>query len=223
MAFNEAASLAVVVLEIVSVLDKAGQPFEIVIVDDGSTDGTGAIADQLAKEIPHVRVIHHETNRGLGGVYRSGFAQARGDYVTFFPADGQFPAEIIEQFLPLMEDVDMVLGYLPERKGSLVARGLSAVERALYRLLLGPLPKFQGVLMFRRALLDELMLKSSGRGWAVLMELIIRASRRGYRIVSVPTQVRPRISGRSKVNNLPTIWANLQQLITLRHHLSDTR
>jgi len=222
MAFNELDSIERVVREIESVLTNLGCS-EIVIVDDGSTDGTGAVADRLAEEIPQVRVIHHETNRGLGEVYRTGFVQARGEYVTFFPADGQFPATIIEQFLPLMEDADMVLGYLPKRKGSLLARGLSLMEKVLYRLLFGPLPRFQGVLMFRRALLDNVELKSTGRGWAVLMEFIIRISRDGYRIVTVPTEVRPRLSGRSKVNNLRTIWANLKQVIILRRCLSRER
>jgi hypothetical protein len=86
-------------------------------------------------------------------------------------------------------------------------------------LLFGSLPRFQGVLMFRRSLLDELELKSTGRGWTVLMELIIRASRGGYRLVSVPTEMRPRMSGKSKVNNLRTIWANLKQVFALRRHL----
>jgi len=222
MAFNELDSIERVVREIESVLTNLGCS-EIVIIDDGSTDGTGAVADRLAEEIPQVRVIHHETNRGLGEVYRTGFVQARGEYVTFFPADGQFPATIIEQFLPLMEDADMVLGYLPKRKGSLLARGLSLMEKVLYRLLFGPLPRFQGVLMFRRALLDNVELKSTGRGWAVLMEFIIRISRDGYRIVTVPTEVCPRLSGRSKVNNLRTIWANLKQVIILRRCLSRER
>lgn len=75
--------------------------------------------------------------------------------------------------------------------------------------------------MFRRTLRDELELKSTGRGWAVLMELIIRASSGGYRLVSVPTELRPRMSGESKVNNLFTIWANLSEICALCCHLSD--
>ncbi len=218
MAFNEANSLKTVVREIDSVLNELERPYEVVIVDDGSSDGTEVIADQLAKKIARVRVVHHEVNQGLGGVYRTGFAQVRGDFITFFPADGQMPANIIKQFVPLMDNKDVVLGYLP-KQDSILAKTLSFAERVLYTLLFGRLPKFKGVFMVRRALLDELELKSTGRGWAVVVELFIRASRGGYRLMSVPTEIRPRMSGESKVNNFHTIWANLKQMFALRFYL----
>ena len=73
--------------------------------------------------------------------------------------------------------------------------------------------------MFRRQMLSEIPLVSDGRGWAVIMELILRASRGSYRLVSVPTEVRPRLSGQSKVNNLRNIVSNLTQLWELRSKL----
>lgn len=219
MAYNEVANLAPVVQEIAAVLATLGCTWEILIIDDGSVDGTGEVAARLQAEVPGVRVLHHLENRGLGGVYRTGFAEARGHWVTFFPADGQFPATIIAQFYPLMADADMVLGYLPQRKRSLLAELLSFVERVLYRIILGPLPKFQGITMFRRDLLDRFTLHSTGRGWAVLMEFILRVARAGYRVKSVPTEIRPRLSGVSKVNNWRTIWANFRQVLALRRYL----
>jgi hypothetical protein len=140
--------------------------------------------------------------------------------VTFFPADGQFPASIINKFVPLMEKSDMVLGYLPEVRRSLLATCLSFMERILFAILFGPLPKFQGIMMFRHSLLGEFELKSRGRGWGVVMEFIIRVKRAGHRITSAPTDYRPRMRGRSKVNNLTTVWANLAEAIALRGHLS---
>ena len=223
MAFNEVASLEAVVREVDATLGELRLASEIVIVDDGSTDGTGVVADRLAEKLSRVQVIHHAENKGLGGVYRTGFTRAQGDLITFLPGDGQFPASIVAAFVSLIGNKDMVLGYLPSRERPFLARTLSAVERMLYRILFGPLPRFQGVLMFRRTLLEELELESTGRGWAVLMELIVRASRGGYRIVCVPTEIRPRTSGRSKVNNLSTVWANLKQVVVLRYHLWGTK
>jgi glycosyltransferase involved in cell wall biosynthesis len=222
MAFDEVANLPIVADEILTVLDRLGKSYEVIIIDDGSTDGTAQIADALARSTTAIRVIHHPTNLGLGGVYRTGFAASRGDFLTFFPADGQFPAGIIEEFASLVENSDLVLGYLPVRNASLVGKLLSWIERALYHGLLGTVPKFQGIMMIRRSILAHLPLSSTGRGWAVVMELLLRASRGGYRIVSVPTSYRGRLSGTSKVNNLRTMWANLIQLIELRRRLPHT-
>lgn len=219
MAFNEVRNLAPVSREIHAELTALGRPFELIIVDDGSSDGTSELADSLARELSCVRVIHHGVNRGLGGVYRTGFSQARGEYITFFPADGQFPAEIITRFADLIPGRDLVLGYIAERRSSLVGTLLSGAERILYRLMLGPMPRFQGIFMCRRAILNEIPLRSAGRGWAVVMELLLRASRGGYRLVSVPTGYRPRMSGTSKVNNWRTASANFRQMLAMRRLL----
>ena len=219
MAYNEAASLKSVADEITEGVRALGIHHELLIIDDGSNDGTGQIADDMARENRLIRVIHHNPNGGLGAVYRTGFSEARGAYLTFFPADGQFPASSIKDLMGAMSDHDMVLGYLPKRPGMFLSRMLSLLERLLYRLLFGPLPAFQGVLMFRRALLKDVRLESQGRGWAVLMELILRTSRSGYRVTSLPTALRPRVAGRSKVNNFRTVWANFIQVIELRRRL----
>jgi dolichol-phosphate mannosyltransferase len=216
MAYNERDNLAPVVHEIHAALARAAPASEVLIVDDGSLDGTSEEADRLALALDGVRVVHHRPNGGLGAVYRTGFAEVRGELVTFFPADGQFPATIIEDFVPRMKDTDFLLGYLPERPDSALARGLSRFEQVLYRVLFGPMPRFQGVFMFRRAVLERFTLRSSGRGWAVVLELMIRASRAGCRMVSTPTPIRPRRSGTSKVRNLRTIVSNLRQVLELR-------
>jgi dolichol-phosphate mannosyltransferase len=219
MAFDEAESLESVVLEIAAACRSLERPWEILIVDDGSRDGTAAVADQLASRQPGVRVVHHPDNLGLGGVYRTGFAESRAALVTFFPADGQFDPALIQRFLERIDAADMVLGYYAAGSRGALGRLLSAVERLLYLLLFGHMPRFRGVLLFRRELLARFPLRSSGRGWVVLMELILRAHRGGCRLVSEPTGLRVRASGASKVQNSRTILANLRQLLALRRVL----
>jgi dolichol-phosphate mannosyltransferase len=165
--------------------------------------------------VPDVRVVHHPSNGGLGAVYRTGFAQARGELISFFPADGQFPASILETFVPAIEGHDLVLGYV-SRRDSRLGRTLSAAERMAYRLLLGPIPRFQGVFLVRREALARVSLRSEGRGWAIVMELLVRATRAGWKMRSLPIPIRPRRSGVSKVHNVRTIWSNLRQVVALR-------
>ena len=94
MAYNEEASLESVVREIGGVLQGEKQSYELLVIDDGSEDNTGSIAEELAQEDSRIRVIRHEPNQGLGAVYRSGFDGAQGDLLTFMPADGQIPAAV---------------------------------------------------------------------------------------------------------------------------------
>ena len=220
MAYDEMGTLEATAREIHDELERvAAASFELLIIDDGSSDGTGAVADRLSQELPGARVVHHAGNQGLGAVYRSAFAEARGDLLTFFPADGQFPASILGRYLDVIGDADMILGTLPERRDAITARALSLAERLLLRVLFGHFPRFQGIVMFRRSLLDGMSLASRGRGWTVLMELILRAERGGARIKTLPITMRPRAAGTSKVNNLRSIVSNLRQVLALRLHL----
>ena len=219
MAFDEAASLETVAGELATTLQGLRIPHQILIVDDGSKDETGAIADRLAAQSPAVDVIHHDTNRGLGGVYRTGLYEADGRFVSFFPADGQFASAALEAFWPLTEEHDLVLGYLPDRRYSMLGAVLSRLERALHWMLFGSTPRFQGVFLLRRELLDAYPLRSSGRGWGIIMEMILRTQRGGFRIISVPTELRPRMAGRSKVQNAGTVWSNFLQVLEVRRLL----
>ncbi len=216
LAYNEERNLASVVREVDGELCNIRGEHEILIVNDGSSDRTGDVAATLQAEIDTVRVITHVKNLGLGGVYRTGFAEAQKDLLTFWPADGQFLPEIIGRFASLMGELDLVLGYLPNPKRGLVGSTLSLGEKALYRILFGRLPRFQGILMLRRSVLDEITLTSTGRGWAVIIEFIIRAYRGNYRVKSIPTDLRPRMDGDSKVVNLKTIASNFIQIVELR-------
>jgi glycosyltransferase involved in cell wall biosynthesis len=216
MAYNECASLDDTVRGLHAAVGALAIPAELLIVDDGSTDGTGELARQLAAELAGVRVTTHPANAGLGAVYRTGFREARGDFLTFFPADGQFPATILADMVLRMPRIDLLLGLIDPAARRPVSRVLSAGERLLYRCILGPLPRFQGVCLIRRALLERHPLLSEGRGWGVLIELIARASRAGCRVEHLHTPLRPRAHGRSKVNNWRTIGANLRQALGLR-------
>lgn len=221
MAYNEAPSLERVVTEIREELIRLGVDYEVVIVNDGSTDGSRELADRLARDVFGVRVVHHPVNLGLGAVYREAFTCGTKELSTAFPADGQFDPAIIGQFARRFDEADMVLGYIPEfrKNRSLPARLFYWAERCLYKILFGSFPDFQGIMMFRRALVGTVPLTSRGRGWMIQMELILRFLKKGYRVVGEPTGIRSRMSGASKVMNLKSILSNLRQVFVLRWHL----
>jgi hypothetical protein len=147
----------------------------------------------------------------------------RGTYFTWADGDGQFPPEVFPRFFRILneEDCDLVLGYVEQqaRERSLSGRFLSFGERSLYRVMFGPLPRFQGALMFRSSMYRALGLRPAGRGWGMVMELIVRATREGYRVRSVPITLRSRMSGSSKVTNVATVWANVHQAFEVRRRL----
>jgi len=220
-AWNEVASFRAVADEQLAALERLGVSYELLVVDDGSSDGTGAAADTLAAERPQVRVIHHAGNQGLGAVYRTCFGQARGTFVTFFPADGQFPAGNLAALYPLAESWDFVLGTLPGRHDSALGALLSRAERLLFRVAVGRLPRLEGIFMVRRQVLEDITLRSQGRAWTVVWELLLRAQRQGRRMTNVPVELQPRKHGSSKVNNLRTMMVNLRGLLALKRLLRD--
>ncbi len=218
MLFNEADNLEHSIQDILAVSLPVGWHLEILIIDDGSTDGSDAIAERLAAVHPNIRIVRHSLNQGLGQVYRTGFESARGDWLTFLPADGQIPMSEVLLLLQAREShqVDLVLGTLPGGRESFTGHLLSTIERMMFRTLFGRTPPFQGIFLIRTEILRHLPLHSQGRGWAIVLEMIIRADRTGCRWCNQPTTLLPRRSGRSKVNNLRTVMLSFVQLLRLR-------
>ena len=216
MAFNEEGGLENTVKGICDTLSINKIAYEIVIVDDGSTDRTDEIAVALSENLENVTLVKHPTNLGLGAVYRTGFKSANGQFLTFFPADGQFPPTNIPLLLQDAGSYDLILGYIDNTRRPLVGRLLSLCEQGLYRCLFGKLPKFQGVLLIRRYILESMLLTSSGVGWTVIFEVIVRAVKNKLRIKSIPTEFCPRCSGCSKVGKICLVLDNVRQAILLR-------
>lgn len=124
-AFNDAGSIAWVARRAEEALRSTGREFEILILNDGSTDGTAAVLEHLAREIPEVRTLAHERNRGYGATLRDLFAAARFPLVAYTDGDGQFdPRELAGLLEAATPDVPLVNGFRRQRADGLLRRHL---------------------------------------------------------------------------------------------------
>src|SRR5207302_927009 len=136
-ALNEEAHVRAIVDEALAVLPRFAEDLEVTIVDDGSTDRTGAIADEAAARDPRVRVIHHGRRRGYGGAIRSGLLAAKDDWIFYTDGDRQFALEDLGRLIEASGDADAVVGYRIKRADPVRRRFVAWVYNRLIRLLFG--------------------------------------------------------------------------------------
>jgi glycosyltransferase involved in cell wall biosynthesis len=204
------------------VADGEIKDYEIIVVDDASTDATGQLADDLAAADPHVRVVHHLVNRKLGGSIKSGFQAAKGDLVLYTDAD--LPFEMIELVRAVRVlrtyEADMVSAYRLDRTGEGPRRALySWIYNGLIRAMFGT--KLRDInfafKLCRRRVLDHVSLVSEGS--FIDAELVIRAQRSGFEIVQIGVDYFPRTRGVSTLSSPAVIRAMLREMRDLREEL----
>lgn len=196
--------------------------YELIIVDDKSTDRTPEIADRLAAEDEHVVVVHHPVNRKLGGAMKTGFATAKGDIVLYTDADLPFDFTEVPRALRLMREyeADLVSAYRFDRTGEGYTR---AIYTFFYNLLIRSLfgVKARDInfafKICRREVLDHIELQSEGS--FVDAELIIRATRSGFELLQFGVDYFPRTRGVSTLSSPGVIKTILQEMFRLRSDL----
>lgn len=216
-AFNEGPNIRPVIKETVDII--AASPwvgeYEIVLVNDGSSDNTGAEMDAVARERPHIRVFHHPQNRGFGAALKTGFKESRGVVVGFITADGEIAVDNVLRLFREFGDYDLLQSGR-ERTVGADRKILTWGVDLMIRLILGFWHDGSlGIYIVRGDVVRAIPLHAD-TGLANL-EVVLYCQHRKLKIGrSGVTHGRPRLSGQSKVTNLPTILRTLWEMWKLR-------
>ncbi len=197
--FNDQESIESLAEKALAVLPTLTDDYEVLLIDDGSTDASASVADDLARNLKHVRVIHHSGNQGYGAALRTGFGNASKELIFYTDGDGQYDVSELALLVPMMSDgVDAVNGYKIKREDNRGRKASGAiynrVARFIFRLPIRDVDcDFR---LVRRAAIDRISLGlSSG---AICVELVYKLTSAGCTFREVPVHHYPRIHGKSQ-------------------------
>lgn len=219
-AYNEEGNIKNVVLKAKKVLEDLGlSSWEILIINDGSKDKTLEIARDLSRQDRRIKVIDHKVNRGYGAALKSGFYNAKYDWVTFTDSDGQFDFSEIKNFLKAQEETnaDLVIGFYKKRQESKFKIITSKVWEVLVFMLFGLKVKDIdcGFKLISKKVIDSIPRLESERGAFISSEFLIKAKKAGFKIVEIPVSHFPRKSGKPTGRNIRVILKSFSDLFKL--------
>ena len=213
--YNERANIGQVVDDARKAIESRRVPsYEIILVDDGSSDGTGEVAADISRGNPNVTVVSHERNRGLGAALRTGFDVATGEIITWVPGDGQFDLGAVLDGLPQMQTKDIVLALRQGRKEvtrSLISNCYHGLIRVLFKF---DAKDMCGIYIIKRPVLQEIRPRSNDI--FLNLEIPLSCARLKKPIGTIVLQIKPRLSGVSKVTNVRTLARNMFELFKYR-------
>ncbi|MGE5221630.1 MAG: glycosyltransferase family 2 protein [Omnitrophica WOR_2 bacterium] len=196
-AFNEEQNLAGCIEVVQEKMDALGVSLEILVVDDGSTDSTGALADRLAAANPRLHVVHHPANLGIGEAFRTAASRACGEWLILIPADLALDPGELFRYIAAAPQADIVVGLRSCRSDyTLLRRIISWTNIRLIQGLFGMEERqFQYISMYRMEVLSRLKIEYT-RSAFFLAEVLIKAKALGFRLVEVEILYAPRLRGR---------------------------
>lgn len=196
--------------------------FEILIINDGSSDRTGVIADSLANKYEEVRAIHHPKNRGYGGALKTGLFSSSKEWIVFTDSDGQFDFSEIDKFIKIAQQKDapdLILGYRVDRADSFIRKLNSKMWGLVVRLLFGLRVKDRacGFKMLRKSVVDKIE-EIETEGAVAEDELLVRAKQAGFKFAEVGVTHYPRTAGEQTGANPAVILRAFKEIFLLWQH-----
>jgi glycosyltransferase involved in cell wall biosynthesis len=218
--YNEEANVERTTRAAVEACQKLGfEDYEVLIVNDGSRDRTGEIADRLAAEVPRVRAVHNRPNRGYGGALTRGFREVTKDFIFYTDGDGQFDFNEIEKLLPLLDQYDIVSAYRVDRQDSFMRKLNAWLWGKLVSLIFWM--RIRDIdcafKIYPKKFVDEIDLLSTGA--LIDTEMLARARRLGYTVGQIGVHHYPRTAGQQTGANLKVILRAFKELFKLRRQI----
>jgi glycosyltransferase involved in cell wall biosynthesis len=215
-AYNDQHTIEGMVRTVAAEMQKVTGDFEVLVVDDGSRDGTGPLLDRLASELPYLRVIHHEKNQGYGAALITGFSNARKDLIFYTDGDGQYDVREIHNLLAeLKPNIQLVNGYKVKRADAWyrvwIGEPYRNVMRWAFRLSIRDVDcDFR---LFRREIFNDLSLDS--RSGVICVEMAKKFEQAGFRMAEVPVSHYPRMHGSSEFFRVRHLAHTLRGLLKI--------
>jgi glycosyltransferase involved in cell wall biosynthesis len=222
--WNEEKNVKDVVTKAIPVANEIADKWEIIIVDDGSSDNTLSEAEKIANNNKNIRVISHKPNRGYGAALKEGFTNAKYKNVVFTDGDGQFDFSEVVRFLEKIDDVDMVIGYRKTRRDSYGRHILMNLLKAWDFMFFGFWFRDIdcGFKMFKKGALEEILpLRSEGA--MITTEILAKAVRKKLKISQVEVNHYPRQFGKQTGANIPVVIRAVLESLILWYDIHNGR
>jgi dolichol-phosphate mannosyltransferase len=222
-AFNEEENVAATMVEIERARLAAGiQDFEIIAINDASSDNTLAVLKQLAEVHPCIRLLNNEQNLGLGGTYKRGVKEACGTFVMMVPGDNEHPAEGILSILKMRGAADLVIPYVTNTNvrplhRRIISRAFVTLMNTLFWL---KVPYYNGLVIHRTELLKSITIESDG--FAFQAEAVIKLLKRGCSFVTVGTILHAKHDNNTKAFRISNVLNVVWTLIDLRRRIAQS-
>jgi glycosyltransferase involved in cell wall biosynthesis len=218
-AYNEAENIEAMIEDVIQVITPLTNDYEVIVVDDGSSDGTAQTVRALEQRYPQVRLVQHPVNQGYGAAVFSGLTSASKDVVFFTDSDRQFDLREIEKLLDRIDGADLVVGYRAPRRDPFMRKLNGWGWSALVTLLFGYTARdidcaFK---LMRREVIERISDQVTSRGATFSAEFLVRAKRAGFRIQEVPLHGhRPRMAGSQTGARPDVIIRAFKELVRFR-------
>ncbi len=214
-AHNEEANIVELAKKTSKVLSEICEEYEVIVVNDGSKDRTKEVVEELMKEDTHIKLINHETNKGYGAALKSGFYNAKYEWIFFTDGDGQFDVSEITKLIELTKDCDIATGYRIKRQDPVHRKINAFAWGTLVKLLFGFRVKDVDCAfkLVKKEIIDKIKLEADGA--MISTELLAKANKLGYKIKEVGVNHYPRKAGKQTGAKISVILKAFIELFKL--------